>query len=459
MASMRGASFTFLLLRISTYISPEWRDFCGTDIHSAINQQIAMKTIRNLKFQVSAVWNGKEALEYLLQLSNPRPDIILMDVRHPKAHLQYSPYSSSNLLQCQMPILDGYRATHLIRHHAPYCTDPSIQAIPIVAMTASAIQGDREKCEKAGMDDYLAKPVKRTILERMLVKWIDHTLKTKSPSGRRPLQRKDSCMSVDPDSDCPGSEIAMEILGVRGSRAASIARSVEQADLVAQHNAELLGTDYLPNVETENDRRIWRSELEEKATNLRNDKLLEASGTGPHGENDHAEDGMGNLNLTDQTTSASHNHLLLTVENMGKLAKEQEQHDAELSHAIKNLDVNTSPDLEISPNHPGQTFSKLSRPILHPQLPLPVPTSTASPATAPLVPGMTDPSMAPNLRTVSKTTSPNRSTVGSLSGLSPGRKKAWGPAGSAVKRNDSDWSESEMSERTAVPAFPRRPST
>ena len=55
-----------------------------TDIISAINQQIAMKTIRNLKFQVSAVWNGKEALEYLLQPSKPRPDIILMDVSAPK---------------------------------------------------------------------------------------------------------------------------------------------------------------------------------------------------------------------------------------------------------------------------------------------------------------------------------------------------------------------------------------
>ena len=70
-----------------------------------------------------------------------------------------------------MPVLDGYRATHLIRHHNPYCSIASIRSTPIVAMTASAIQGDREKCTSAGMDDYLAKPVKGKLLEDMLLKW------------------------------------------------------------------------------------------------------------------------------------------------------------------------------------------------------------------------------------------------------------------------------------------------
>lgn len=70
-----------------------------------------------------------------------------------------------------MPVLDGYRATHFIRHHSPYSSIASIRVVPIVAMTASAIQGDREKCTSAGMDDYLAKPVKGKLLEDMLVKW------------------------------------------------------------------------------------------------------------------------------------------------------------------------------------------------------------------------------------------------------------------------------------------------
>lgn len=83
---------------------------------------------------MNAVWNGKEALDYLLEApstTHPKPDIILMD--------------------CQMPVLDGYRATHLIRHHSPYSAIASIRTLPIVAMTASAIQGDKEKCTAAGM--------------------------------------------------------------------------------------------------------------------------------------------------------------------------------------------------------------------------------------------------------------------------------------------------------------------
>ncbi|KAM5355536.1 hypothetical protein ACJ41O_002182 [Fusarium nematophilum] len=117
-----------------------------------INQKIATKTIGRLGFQVTAAWNGKEALEYLAgvhQGVNTKPDIILMDV--------------------QMPIIDGYKCTHLLRHHLPYKS--LVQDVPIVAMTASAIQGDREKCTRAGMDDYLAKPVRSVILEKMLLRW------------------------------------------------------------------------------------------------------------------------------------------------------------------------------------------------------------------------------------------------------------------------------------------------
>ncbi|GAB7341487.1 hypothetical protein MBLNU457_7716t2 [Dothideomycetes sp. NU457] len=119
-----------------------------------INQQIAIKTIKKLKFSVNAVWNGQEALNYLQEPaseSHPQPDIILMDV--------------------QMPVMDGYKATYNLRHAEPFVANVRIQNTPIVAMTASAIQGDREKCESAGMNDYLAKPVKGKILEAMLIKW------------------------------------------------------------------------------------------------------------------------------------------------------------------------------------------------------------------------------------------------------------------------------------------------
>ena len=68
-----------------------------------------------------------------------------------------------------MPIMDGYRATHTIRTAEPF--RDQVRDIPIVAMTASAIQGDREKCQEAGMDDYLSKPVRGPVLEKMLLKW------------------------------------------------------------------------------------------------------------------------------------------------------------------------------------------------------------------------------------------------------------------------------------------------
>ncbi|KAB8304182.1 hypothetical protein EYC80_003601 [Monilinia laxa] len=149
---------------------------------NAINQQIALKTIRKLGFSPFAVWNGKEALDYLLAAESPnpphpKPDIILMDV--------------------QMPIIDGYRATHIIRHHSPY--NYSTRNIPIVAMTASAIQGDREKCKKAGMDDYLAKPVKGKTLEKMLVRWAINRRVPKSETQEHDEEGSD-CVEGDNDN-------------------------------------------------------------------------------------------------------------------------------------------------------------------------------------------------------------------------------------------------------------------
>lgn len=138
-----------------------------------------------LGFSVTATWNGKEALEYMAaarQGKHAKPDIILMDV--------------------QMPVIDGYKCTHLLRHHVPY--KAYVQDIPIVAMTASAIQGDKEKCTRAGMDDYLAKPVKSKTLERMLVRWS----LVKRPQAQT-LQGSDSSMSdcSDTAEHCSNADI------------------------------------------------------------------------------------------------------------------------------------------------------------------------------------------------------------------------------------------------------------
>jgi len=118
-----------------------------------VNRLIAMRAIEKLGFSVSAVWNGKEALDYLTDTTSdaPRPDIVLMD--------------------CQMPVMDGYCATHKLRNDEQYTSNPALRGLPVIAMTASAIQGDREKCFDAGMSDYLSKPVEQAALEQMLVKW------------------------------------------------------------------------------------------------------------------------------------------------------------------------------------------------------------------------------------------------------------------------------------------------
>jgi CheY-like chemotaxis protein len=125
--------------------------------NSAINRRIAIKTIRKLGFtNVIAANDGRQALDYLANLQNtvPRavpPTVILMDV--------------------QMPVMDGYEATYKLRHEEPFISHDDLRDIPVVALTASAIQGDREKCFEMGMSDYLSKPFLTEALDQMIAKW------------------------------------------------------------------------------------------------------------------------------------------------------------------------------------------------------------------------------------------------------------------------------------------------
>jgi two-component system, sensor histidine kinase and response regulator len=110
-----------------------------------VNQRVAVLQLQQIGFIADVVSNGDEALE---AIRNKNYDLILMD--------------------CQMPIMDGFEATREIRK-AEIRTG---KRIPIVAMTAHAMEGDREKCIAEGMDDYISKPVNPTVLGSMLEKWL-----------------------------------------------------------------------------------------------------------------------------------------------------------------------------------------------------------------------------------------------------------------------------------------------
>jgi CheY-like chemotaxis protein len=110
-----------------------------------MNQKIVVKILNKLGYEPKITNNGKEVLE---EVSNKFYDLILMDI--------------------QMPEMDGLDATKMIR----VCL--SNQPI-IIAMTANTLQGDREECLRAGMDDYLCKPVNLGELVNLLEKWAIHS--------------------------------------------------------------------------------------------------------------------------------------------------------------------------------------------------------------------------------------------------------------------------------------------
>ncbi len=157
-----------------------------------INQQVATEILQGAGLKVDIAGNGQEAIAAVvgrLQAEGGRYDAVLMDI--------------------QMPVMDGFTATGEIRK-----ADPGLGELPIIAMTAHAMRGDRERCMAAGMNDYITKPIDTEQLFATLARWIPDGRASREPAGdisdgRRPPS--------PPEVHRPGVDSASALKRLRGN--------------------------------------------------------------------------------------------------------------------------------------------------------------------------------------------------------------------------------------------------
>ena len=152
---------------------------------NAFNRELALDALKRAGIVVSVAHDGQEALDVLERESF---DAVLMD--------------------CQMPVLDGYAATRALRQR------PQLQGLPVIAMTANAMVGDREKVLAAGMNDHIAKPIRFDAMFATLARWVRPAPATvDSPGGAG------AGAGVDPFAGLSGVDTRAGLAGMMGDNA------------------------------------------------------------------------------------------------------------------------------------------------------------------------------------------------------------------------------------------------
>jgi CheY-like chemotaxis protein len=157
-----------------------------------INQQIAEELLRQVGVEVTIADNGKSALECLQKESF---DAVLMDI--------------------QMPIMDGLEAARRVRE----LPVPGTRTLPILAMTAHALESDRRKSFEAGMQDHLTKPITPKHMYEILAKWVAPRRKEAVSEEKKDVapEMKAATAAVDPD-DVPGLSVSRALRNLGGNR-------------------------------------------------------------------------------------------------------------------------------------------------------------------------------------------------------------------------------------------------
>ena len=168
-----------------------------------VNRQVAQRLLTLIGLSHEHAENGRIAVEKLE--AGTSFDAVLMD--------------------CQMPIMDGYTATRYIRKLQ---SEGALPKMPIVAMTANAMVGDREKCIASGMDDYMSKPLNRSLLEQMLQKWLPPGATSRTMAAApAPIARPVAVVAPAPthaDSTPINTQIVNDLIDMMGAEFADLVR-------------------------------------------------------------------------------------------------------------------------------------------------------------------------------------------------------------------------------------------